>query len=105
MNTLHVKTGDTVEVLSGKEKGKRGKIMKTDPKKGLVIIEGLNIMTKHQKARKQGEESKIVKVEGALKACKVIRVCPKCSKTTRPAHKFDADGKKLTVCKKCGAEI
>ena len=47
----------------------------------------------------------IVKGEGALKACKVIRVCPKCCKTTRPAHKFDADGKKLTVCKKCGAEI
>lgn len=105
MNTLHVKTGDTVEVLSGKEKGKRGKILKADPQKGLVIIEGLNIMTKHQKARKQGEESKIVKVEGAMKACKVIRVCPKCDKTTRPAHKFDAEGKKLTVCKKCGAEI
>ena len=58
MNTLHVKTGDTVEVLSGKEKGKRGKIMKADPKKGLVIIEGLNIMTKHQKARKQGEQDR-----------------------------------------------
>lgn len=105
MNTLHVKTGDTVEVLSGKEKGKRGKIVKADPKKGLVIIEGLNMMTKHKKARKQGEESEIVKVEGAMRSCKVIRVCPKCDKTTRPAHKFDADGKKLTVCKKCGAEI
>ena len=105
MNTMHVKTGDTVEVLSGKEKGKRGKILKANPQKGHVVIEGLNIMTKHKKARKQGEESEIVKVEGAMKACKVIRVCPKCSKTTRPAHKFGADGQKLTVCKKCGAEI
>ena len=105
MNTMHVKTGDTVEVLSGKEKGKRGKILKADPQKGLVIIEGLNIMTKHKKARQQNEESAIVKAEGAMKACKVIRVCPKCGKTTRPAHKFAADGKKLTVCKKCGAEI
>ena len=62
MNTLHVKTGDTVEVISGREKGKRGKIIKTQPQKGLVIIEGVNIVTKHKKARKQTENSEIVKV-------------------------------------------
>ncbi|MDD6262037.1 MAG: 50S ribosomal protein L24 [Clostridiales bacterium] len=104
MNKLHVKTGDTVEIISGKEKGKRGKILSADPAKGLVIVEGLNIHTKHKKARRQTEESEIVKVEGAIRACKVMRVCPKCDKTTRPAHKL-ADGKKTTVCKKCGAEI
>jgi large subunit ribosomal protein L24 len=104
MDKLHVKTGDTVEIISGKEKGKRGKILSAAPAKGLVIVEGLNIHTKHKKARKQTEESEIVKVEGAIRACKVMRVCPKCGKTTRPAHKL-ADGKKVTVCKKCGAEI
>ena len=104
MNKLHVKTGDTVEILSGKEKGKRGKILSANPDKGLVIVEGLNIHTKHKKARRQTEESEIVKVEGSIRACKVMKVCPKCDKTTRPAHKL-VDGKKITVCKKCGAEI
>ena len=104
MSKLHVKTGDTVEILSGKDKGKRGKVLSAAPDAGLVIVEGIAIHTKHKKARKQNEESEIVKVEGAVRACKVIRVCPKCDKTTRPAHKF-VDGKKVTVCKKCGAEI
>ena len=104
MNKLHVKTGDTVEILSGKEKGKRGKILSANPEKGLVIVEGLNIHTTHKKARRQTEESEIVKVEGAIRACKVMKVCPKCDKTTRPAHKL-VDGKKVSVCKKCGAEI
>ena len=105
MNTLHVKTGDTVEVISGREKGKRGKIIKVQPKKGLVIIEGVNILTKHKKARKQTENSEIVKIPGAIRACKVMKVCPKCSKTTRPAHKIAQDGKVVAVCKKCDAEI
>ncbi len=105
MNTLHVKTGDTVEVISGSEKKKRGKIIKTDPAKGLVTIEGVNIKTKHKKARSQQDQSEIVKVAGAIRACKVMRVCPKCDKTTRTAHKVSADGKVVTVCKQCGAEI
>ena len=74
MNTLHVKSGDTVVVLSGKDKGK------------------------------QGETGGIVERETPIRACKVMRVCPKCGKPTRPAHKI-ANGKKVSVCKKCGAEI
>ena len=105
MNKLHVRKDDEVVVISGDSKGTRGKVIAASPEEGKVIVAGANIVSKHKKARKQGEESKIVKVEGAVKACKVIRVCPKCDKTTRPAHKFGADGKKLTVCKKCGAEI
>ena len=105
MNNIHVKTGDTVVVLSGKEKGKEGKIVSADPKKGLVIVEGINIQTKHKKARKQGEESKIIKTEGALRACKVMRVCPECGKATKPAHLIDADGTKHRVCKKCSKVI
>ena len=105
MNTLHVRSGDTVVVLSGKEKGKQGKVLSTDPKAGLVIVEGINIQSKHKKARKQGEESSIVKAEGALRAGKIMRVCPKCDKPTRLAHEVDDKGEKFRVCKKCGVRI
>ena len=104
MNTLHVKRGDTVVVLSGKDKGKQGKVIAASPKKGTVLVEGVAITAHHQKPRKQGETGGILNREPPIRACKVMRVCPKCGKATRPAHKF-VDGKKLTVCKKCGAEI
>ena len=104
MNTLHVKRGDTVVVLSGKDKGKQGKVISASPKKGTVIVEGVAITAHHQKPRKQGETGGIVNRETPIRACKVMRVCPKCGKATRTAHKI-VDGKKLTVCKKCGAEI
>ena len=104
MNTLHVKRGDTVVVLSGTDKGKQGKVISASPKKGTVLVEGVAVTAHHQKPRKQGETGGIVNRETPIRACKVMRVCPKCGKATRPAHKF-VDGKKLTVCKKCGAEI
>ena len=105
MNTLHVKTGDTAVVLSGKEKGKRGKVLSVDVKKGMVVLEGINMLTCHVKPRRQGETGGIVKREGTLRACKVMRVCPKCDKPTRPAHKLLADGKKAVVCKHCGETL
>jgi len=105
MNTLHVKTGDTAVVLSGKEKGKRGKVLSVNVKKGMVVLEGVNMLTCHVKPRRQGETGGIVKREGALRACKVMRVCPKCDKPTRPAHKLLADGKKVAVCKHCGETL
>ena len=70
----------------------------------MVVIEGVNMITCHTKPRRQGETGGIVKREGALRACKVMKVCPKCGKPTRPASKI-VDGKKFAVCKKCGAEI
>ena len=105
MNTLHVKTGDTAVVLSGKEKGKRGKVLSVDVKKGMVVLEGVNMLTCHVKPRRQGETGGIVRREGALRACKAMRVCPKCDKPTRPAHKILADGKKVAVCKHCGETL
>ena len=105
MNNIHVKTGDTVVVLSGKDKGKQGKVLSASPKDGMVVVEGVNIVSRHTKPRRQGEEGGIQKKEAAIYACKVQRICPKCSKATRPAHKMLADGKKVRVCKKCGAEI
>ena len=99
MNTLHVKKGDTAVVLSGKEKGKSGKIIAVSPKKAQVVIEGVNMLTTHVKPRRQGETGGIVKREGAIRACKVMAVCPHCGKPTRLGHKIEADGTKTRVCK------
>ena len=101
---MNIKKDDKVVVLSGKDKGKQGKVIKADPQAMKLIVEGVNVATKHQKPRKQGEEGGIIKVETPIYASKVQLVCPKCGKATRVGHKI-ADGKKLRVCKKCGAEI
>ena len=105
MNHIHVKTGDTVVMLSGKDKGKQGKVLQVSPKEQKVIVEGLNMVTKHVKPRKQGEEGGIVKTEAPLYACKVMAVCPKCHEPTRVAMKIDDDGAKTRVCRHCGAAL
>ena len=105
MNKLSIKKDDIVVVLTGKDKGKKGKILTVMPKSSKIIVEGVNMVSRHTKPRKQGEEGGIIQKEAPLYACKVMRVCPKCDKPTRPAHKMLADGKKVRVCKKCGAEI
>ena len=102
---MHIRSKDTVVVITGKDKGKEGKVLVASPKTGKVVVEGVAIATKHQKPRQQGVPGGIVKKEAAIYACKVQRVCPKCNKATRPAHKLLADGKKVCVCKKCGATI
>lgn len=99
---LHVKRGDTVVVLSGKDKGKRGKVLEAAPKEGKVIIEGVSVASKHLKPRQMGQAGGIVDVEAPIYACKVMLVCPKCQKPTRLAHKTEA-GKKQRLCKKCNA--
>ena len=104
MNTLHVRKDDTVVILSGKDKGKKGKVLEVSPTEKKVIVEGCNMVTKHVKPRRMGEPGGIVKAEGALYASKVMVVCPKCGKPTRQAHKFLEDGSKVRVCKNadCG---
>ena len=102
---MHIKTNDTVIVLSGRDKGKQGKVMSVDPKAGKVIVEGVSVAKKHVKPRKQGEPGGIITMETPIYACKLMRVCPKCDKPTKPEHLFKDDGKKVRVCKKCGAEI
>ena len=104
-NKVHVKTNDTVVILSGKDKGKQGKVLQVSPKEGKVIVEGLNIATKHVKPRRQGEQGGIVEAEAAMYACKVQLVCPKCGKATRIGHKILEDGSKVRVCKSCSEEI
>ena len=102
--SMNVKKGDTVVVLSGKDRGKQGKVLGTVPADGKVVVEGINMVTCHVKPRKQGETGGIVKREAAIAACKVQVGWPKCSKATRVAHKIE-NGKKTRVCKHCGAEL
>ena len=108
MEKLHIKRDDTVVVISGESKGTRGKVIATSPEEGKVIVAGANIVSKHTKARRQGENSQIVKTEGAMYASKVQLVCPKCDKGVRTKVKFVTKGDKqvkVRVCAKCGAEI
>ena len=104
MKNLSIKKGDTVVVLSGKDKGKQGTVLEVMPAEKKVVVEKVNVATRHVKPRRQGEEGGIQKKEAPLYACKVMRVCPKCNKPTRPATKV-VDGKRVRICKKCGAEI
>ena len=101
---MFIKKNDKVVVISGKDKGKEGKVLSASPKTGKVIVEGVNVASKHVKPKKQGEQGGIIKMETPIYACKVQVVCPKCGKPTRVAHKLDGD-KKVRVCKKCGAEL
>jgi large subunit ribosomal protein L24 len=101
INKIHVKTNDVVKIISGKDKGKQGKVLEVSPKERKVIVEGCNIATKHVKPRKMGEKGGILKVEAPLYACKTMLVCPKCKKATRLAHKVLKDGTKERLCKHC----
>ena len=105
MNKVHVKTGDTVVVLSGKDKGKKGKVLAVSPKEGKVIVEKINIVSKHIKPRRMGEPGGIIKAEGAMYASKVQVICPRCKKPTRVGHKIYEDGTKSRICVKCGEEL
>ncbi len=107
MNKIHVRTGDTVVIISGKDKGKKGKVLAVSPKERKVIVEGLNMVTKHVKPRNAQQQGGIVQAEAAMYADKVQAVCPKCGKPTRIAHKFLEDGTKVRVCKNagCGEEF
>ena len=104
MSKIHVKTGDTVMVISGRDRGNTGKVLQVSPKEGKVIVEGRNMVTKHVKPRREGEAGGIVKAESAVYASKVMPVCPKCGKAVRVGHVV-SNGKKVRVCKKCGAEF
>ena len=101
---MFIKKDDKVVVISGKDKGKEGKVLSAAPKTGKVIVEGVNVASKHMKPKKQGEQGGIIKMETPIYACKVMVVCPKCGKPTRVGHAMSGD-KKVRVCKKCGAEI
>ena len=102
MARLHIKRDDKVVVISGKDKGKTGKVLMTEPKTGRVIVEKVNMVTKHEKPKGQGKPGGIMHQEAPLYASKVMLVCGKCGKATRLGFKMLEDGEKVRVCKKCG---
>ena len=110
---MFVKAKDQVVVISGKDKGTKGKVVTAAPKTGKVVVEGVAIATKHQKSRAQGQPGGIVKKEAFIDASNVMLICPKCGKATRVAHKITEvtgkDGKakmkSVRVCKKCSEQI
>ena len=102
---MHIKKGDQVVVLSGKDISKKGKVLSVIPKSGKVIVEGVAMATKHKKPRKQGEPGGIIKQESAIYACKVMHICSKCHAPTRIARTVRGDGVIVRMCKKCGEEI
>ena len=101
---MRIKKGDTVQVLSGNDKGKKGEVLEVIPKTEKIIVKGVNVRKKHVKSRKQGEESGIIPVECPIHMSKVNVVCPKCGKATRIGFKVEKD-QKVRVCKKCGEII
>ena len=101
---MNIKKGDTVYVITGKDKGKSGKITAVYSDKNKVLIENVNIVTKHQKPKSQQDKGGIVKKPAPVDASNVMVVCPVCNKATRISHK-EIDGKKARICKKCGASL
>ncbi len=103
-NSMKIKKGDTAVVISGKEKGKKAKVLRVLPGDGKVVMEAVNMVTKHKKPRSATKPGGIIKQEAPFAASNVMVVCGKCSKATRVGYKVE-DGKKIRVCKKCGAEL
>ena len=105
MTKLHVRKDDTVVVITGKDKGKKGKILVAIPKDGRVVVEGVNIVSRHTKPRGQGNQGGILKKEAPIDASNVMLYCSKCDKGVRVENKVQENGEKVRVCKKCGATI
>lgn len=104
-DSVHVKKGDTVEILWGKHHGKRGKVLQVLTKDGKVIVEGVNIVKRHSKPTQKLPQGGIVEKEAAVFSSRVMLVCPKCGKVTRVGHGYLGDGTKVRVCKQCGEQF
>ena len=101
---MKIKKGDNVKILSGKDRGKTGKVSRVLPDAGKALVEGLNLVKKHIRPRKQGEKGQRVSVPAAIDISSLMLVCPKCSKATRVGFKV-TEKSKFRICKKCGSEI
>lgn len=101
---MKLKKGDNVIMLSGKDRGKTGKVSITLPKEGKVVVKELNLIKKHVRARKQGQKGQIISKERAVPASSVALVCNSCGKPTRVGYKIEAENKSR-ICKKCGAQV
>lgn len=102
---VHVKKGDTVYVLSGKDKGKKGKVLSVNPDDMMVLVEGVNMSTKHKKPRSRYQQGGIIHQESPINSSKVMLVCERCKAPTKIAKQLHNDGQKDRVCKRCGEVI
>jgi large subunit ribosomal protein L24 len=99
-----IKKGDTVLVVKGKDKGKKGKVIKVIPKEARIIVEGVNLVKKHLKPKRVGEKGKIVEIPAPLSWANVRLICPSCSKPTKVGFRFEGE-KKVRYCKKCDKSL
>ena len=104
-NKVHVRKGDTVYVLSGKDKGKKGKVLSVNPEDMTVLVEGVNMSVKHKKPRSRFQEGGIIRQESPVSSSKVMLVCGSCKAPTKIQKKINEDGRKYRICKKCGEII
>lgn len=101
---MKIKKGDTVLIIAGKDKGKKGKILEAFPSESRLLVEGVNLRKKHQRPKKQGEKGQVISLPGRISLSNVKLICPKCQKPVRVGYKI-VKGKKQKVCKKCGATL
>lgn len=106
---MRIKKGDAVLIISGKDRSKKGKVLKCFPKEKKILVEGINLRKKHQKPKKSGEKGQIIELPGRIDVSDVKIVCPKCGKAVRLGYKIRSNAKaqmsKVRICKKCGEEI
>ncbi len=101
---MKIKKGDNVLVTAGKNRGKKGKVLRAFPREDRVVVEGVNIRKKHVKAKRAGQKGQIVEMPAMFSVSAVKLICGKCGKATRVGHMVTGK-KKMRICKKCGAEI
>ena len=102
---LNVRKGDTVKVIGGKDLGKEGRVLRTVPESDRVVVEKVNLVKKAMRPTQQNPQGGISTLEAPIHVSNVMLVCPSCNKTTRVGHRFEDDGTKVRVCKKCGKDI
>lgn len=101
---IKIKKGDTVFVIAGKDKGRKGKITRTLPKAGKIVVEGMNIRKKHTRPRRSGQKGQIIEITSPMDMSNVMLVCPKCGKPTRVGYRIE-NTEKIRICKKCNEQI
>ncbi len=105
MAAIHIRRGDTVGVIAGRERGKRGKVLRVLPAKGRVLVEKVNMVKKHQRPTQKVRQGGIIEREGALALSNVLLVCNRCNRPVRTGTKILGDGRKIRVCKRCGESL
>jgi len=101
---MKIKKGDNVIIISGKDRGKKGKVSKALPNKGKIIVEGINIVKKHRRSRRENEKGQIIEIPSPINISNVKLICPKCARAVRVGYRLTKSGK-FRICKKCGQEI